>query len=52
MYIHRLVADAFIPNPHGFDEVNHLDGNKSNNSVSNLEWCSCEQNKNTLLKIN
>lgn len=38
-YIHRLVACAFIDNPNNFNEINHKDENKSNNSVSNLEWC-------------
>ena len=36
--IHQLVAEAFIPNPHGYPEVNHIDTNKQNNHVSNLEW--------------
>lgn len=38
--IHRLVAEAFIPNPSGLPEVNHIDGNPRNNIASNLEWCS------------
>ena len=42
--IHRLVAKAFIPNPSGYAEVNHLDGNPSNNNVSNLEWCDKRHN--------
>lgn len=36
--IHRLVADAFIPNPNGYETINHIDHNKLNNDVNNLEW--------------
>ena len=43
-YMHRLVAEAFIPNPDHLREVNHKDGNKLNNAVSNLEWVSRSQN--------
>lgn len=37
-YIHRLLATTFIPNPNNLPEVNHIDGNKENNSLDNLEW--------------
>ena len=39
LLVHRLVAITFIPNPNGLPEVNHIDKNKINCSVSNLEWC-------------
>ena len=42
--VHRIVASAFLPNPEGYNEINHIDEDKKNNSVWNLEWCSRSYN--------
>jgi len=43
--IHRLVAEAFLPNPDNLPEVDHIDRDKNNNQVSNLRWASISQNR-------
>lgn len=40
VHVHRLVAEAFIPNPNGYTDVDHIDGNKLNNNADNLQWLS------------
>lgn len=45
IYCHRLVAELFLPNPDGLSQVNHIDGNKGNSHISNLEWVSPAENQ-------
>lgn len=49
--IHRLVAEAFLPNPNKFPVVNHKDGNKLNNKANNLEWCTQSHNVKESYKL-
>ncbi len=48
--LHRLVAAHFLPNPYSYDQVNHIDGDKRNNTSSNLEWCTAKQNTHHAFK--
>ena len=42
--LHRIIAKTFIPNPNGYPQINHKDGNKLNNKVNNLEWATSKMN--------
>lgn len=50
-YGHRLIALTFIPNVKGYEQVNHIDGNKQNNNANNLEWCTCKENVNHSINV-
>jgi hypothetical protein len=49
--LHRLIAEAFIPNENNKIEVNHIDGNKKNNAITNLEWATRKENQRHALDI-
>ena len=51
-YVHRLVAMQFIDNINNLEQINHIDGNKLNNNVTNLEWCTKEENQNHAVRTN
>ena len=51
VYVHRLVAEAFLPNPDNLPEVDHIDANPSNNNLSNLHWVSHKENMDHMIEL-
>lgn len=49
--IHKAVAETFIENPNNYEVINHIDGDKLNNNVNNLEWCTYQHNYNHAVKL-
>ena len=50
-YIHRLIAIKYIPNPNNYPVINHIDGNKLNISIDNLEWCTYSHNNKEAVRL-